>query len=1006
MESVARTIRGSEASDFSKRTDQVRVEMVRALFGSGTVPLFNVVIGVLAAVLMWPIYPAWVIFAWLGAAIAIAGFRLTLWLRFKRRQPDATTIGKWALAFTLAAATMGCLWSLLASVAFVSPDPAYTVFVAFVLGGMSAGSAMNSSPHLPAYYAFVAPAFLPMVAVLLIQGGGIQIAMGLMLLAFVMVLSIMAHHNNRRLAENIRIKIEQVVLNDDLHRLTQDLTEEVARRRQIAVELEESSQRFRAIGDHAQDAIIISDDKDEVVYWNAAAERTFGYTAGEITGLSVHKVLAPERYREMAIERHAHFVRTGEGDVLGKTVPLGALRKDGTEFPMEISLSAMNLGGARHALGIARDVSERVRAATILSEREAELREAQRVAHIGSWSYDPVTGASTWSDELYQIFGLDPKLPAPKPVEYARLLKPDSVAAMTAALQACGERGKSFEVDLEIRRSDGQPGWVSMRGEARRDADGKLWLSGTSQDITSRRHAEQASRDGEAMFRSLVEQNMSGTAMIAEDATIVYLNPRAVEMFGIDDANAAIGRPVVGFVADADKPAVVEAMQALFGMHQNSVEVAARLRRPDNQVLDVLVQGTVGTYREKRVIFAVIVDITERRRAEEKIARLNEQMADTLAVLRRHEHDQTEIAKLSDLLQSCSTAIEAYPIIAAAAKLVFPQTSGALARVTRGTRELARVAAWGADQTTLAEFLVDDCWALRTGQRREVAGPKGPVQCRHFSSSPRGPYLCLPLVVQGETRGLLHLSLAEGGVIDDDLRQTMQSFGDVVKLSLANINQRELLGRQALRDQLTGLFNRRYLIETLPREVRRAQRSGSPLTVAMLDIDFFKRFNDMHGHDAGDLVLSDLGEVLHESMRAGDIACRYGGEEFLVVLPDCDIATARTRFAQICLQIKGKAHMLRGQALPSATVSVGLATLSETLPDGESLITAADKAMYLAKTNGRDRIEDSWLPKPRVPNRHPPLRYSPIVSAALKLSQFRQIPKAGADIAPSSVARH
>ena len=382
-------------------------------------------------------------------------------------------------------------------------------------------------------------------------------------------------------------------------------------------------------------------------------------------------------------------------------------------------------------------------------------------------------------------------------------------------------------------------------------------------------------------------------------------------------------------------------------------------------------RAPLGPTGSKRVIFAVLVDITERRRAEDKIAKLNEQMAATVAALRRREHDQTEIAKLSDLLQSCQTTTEAYPIIAAAAKLVFPETSGALARAERGTRELTRVAAWGNDQATLPQFLVDDCWALRTGQRREVAGPKGAVQCHHFSQTPRGPYICLPLVVQGETRGLLHLGLGEGCTIDDDLRQTMQSFGDVVKLSLANINHAGIARSAGSPRPADWPVQPAVPLETLPREVRRAQRSGSALTVAMLDIDFFKRFNDAHGHDAGDLVLSELGQVLRESLRAGDIACRYGGEEFLVVLPDCDLAAARARLTQICLQVKGKVLMFRGQKLPTVTVSVGLATLSETLPDGESLITAADKAMYLAKTNGRDRIEEFLTPEAAGPELAP-----------------------------------
>jgi diguanylate cyclase (GGDEF)-like protein/PAS domain S-box-containing protein len=951
--------------------DATQVELMSALFGSIAVPLINVAVGAVSVVVMWQVYPAWVILAWAGALSAVVVFRLVLWWLFQRRKFDARTIAPWAFGFTLASTLTGGLWGLLASAIFITPDPVYILFATFALGGLCAGAATHNSSYLPAYYGFVVPAAPPVIAALLTQGAAMTTGMGLLLLVFVVVLTLVAHANKRRLADYIGMKIEQTALNDELRRVALELTAEVAERRRIAVELEISSERFRAIGEHALDAIIILDAKGEAVYWNAAAEHTFGYRSDEILGRNLHKMLAPDRYREKAMERYAHFANTGEDDSLGKTVQLDALRKDGTEFPIELALSAMNLGGDRCALGIARDVSERVKATAMLSERDAELREAQRVAHVGSWSYDPVTGVSVWSDELYRIFGLDSQLPAPKAVEYARLLKSGSVAAVTAALQACGEHGTSFEIDLEIQRRDGQTGWVSMRGEARRDADGKVRVTGTIQDITSRRYAEQAVREGEAMFRSLAEQNMSGMVIVAEEGTITYRNPRAVKMLGVGDASAAIGQPVVGFVADNDRPVVAAAMQALFGANQKSVEVSVRLRRLEHEPLDVLAQGTLGIYREKRAIFAVLVDITERQRAEDKITKLNEELAATVTALRRREHDQTEIAKLSDLLQSCQTTTEAYPIIGAAAKLVFPDTNGALARVERGTRELTRVAAWGNDQATLPQFVVDDCWAMRTGQRREVAGPKGAVQCHHFSQPPRGPYICGPLVVQGETRGLLHLGLGEGCTINDDLRQTVQSFGDVVKLSLANLNMRESLGQLALRDQLTGLFNRRYLVETLPREVRRAQRSGSAMTVAMLDIDFFKRFNDAHGHDAGDLVLSALGLILHESLRAGDIACRYGGEEFLVVLPDCELAAARARLTQICLQLKGKVLTFRGEKLPTVTVSVGLASLSETLPDGESLITAADKAMYLAKANGRDRIEEFLTPEAAGPELAP-----------------------------------
>jgi diguanylate cyclase (GGDEF)-like protein/PAS domain S-box-containing protein len=517
------------------------------------------------------------------------------------------------------------------------------------------------------------------------------------------------------------------------------------------------------------------------------------------------------------------------------------------------------------------------------------------------------------------------------------------------------------------------------------EINGKRALISIAMDVTERIRAEEKSREQEILFRGLVENGMSGIFMVSGAGTIVYGNPQFAEILGYSAPDQLIGQSILDFVVDVDKQKVRGASQALFTGTLPSTQLVVGLRQKGGGTVEALGHGNLVTFQAARCIVAVVLDVTEHRRSEAKVAELNAQMKATLAVMQRHLREMAQIAQLSDLLQACETSIEAYPIIAAAASVVFPRTSGALAQVRTGTHELIRVAAWG-DHATSAEFLVEDCWALRTGQRREVEGPDDAVQCRHFHETPTGPYICLPLTVQGETRGLLHLGLGEDQVIDDDLRQSVQSFGDVIKLSLSNINLRESLRRQAVRDQLTGLFNRRYLIETLPREIRRAERSnGSPVSIAMLDIDYFKRFNDTYGHDAGDLVLSELAHVLSEGLRAGDIACRYGGEEFLVVLPDCDLATARERLTQICLQVKGQPFVFRGKTLPNVTLSVGLATLSETLPTGESLITAADKALYVAKTNGRNRIEVFRTTETAGPGLAPAIPTSPVEAAKATL---------------------
>lgn len=552
------------------------------------------------------------------------------------------------------------------------------------------------------------------------------------------------------------------------------------------------------------------------------------------------------------------------------------------------------------------------------------------------------------AEEIRQLGPMDVVAAADRPLVQEKIRQRMTGEVERVSYQFRGLRKGGGLIDIEIHAS-------AM------SVNGKSVLVSIVMDVTERLLAQRKSQEQESMFRGLVENAMAGVFIADVQGTIVYANPRFAGMLG-NTTNEAVGRPIVEFIVDNEQRKMRAAMETIFSGRAATAQFAATLRRKRGGTLDTLGQGTLASFLGKRVIVAVILDVTELRRSETRIAELNAQMAASLTLLQQHVRDQAEIAQLSDLLQSCATTAEAYPIIGASAEVLFPEASGALTRVEADTRGITRVAAWGRDQPTMAEFLVDDCWALRTGQRREVEGPEAAAQCRHFSRAPRGPYICLPLTVQGETRGSLHLNLGEGSVIDDDLRQSVQSFGDVVKLSLANLNLRETLGHQALRDQPTGLFNRRYLLEALPREIRHAQRHGWPLTVAMLDIDFFKRFNDAYGHDAGDQVLSDLGRVLRESLRAEDIACRYGREEFLVVLPDCDLAVARACLTQICQLAKGKKRVFRGQVLPSVTLSVGLASLSEVMTDGDSLITAADKAMYAAKTNGRDRIEEFRTP--------------------------------------------
>jgi len=177
-----------------------------------------------------------------------------------------------------------------------------------------------------------------------------------------------------------------------------------------------------------------------------------------------------------------------------------------------------------------------------------------------------------------------------------------------------------------------------------------------------------------------------------------------------------------------------------------------------------------------------------------------------------------------------------------------------------------------------------------------------------------------------------------------------------VALALVNLRLNETLREQAVRDGLTGVFNRRFMEESLAREIAKAKRSLSPVSVVMLDLDHFKMFNDDFGHEAGDILLQKLAALLQSSFREADVVCRYGGEEFVLMLPGASLDYARMRTEEIQESLRSMTVQYRGRFLRALTISAGLATLPDHGLTGEELLKAADTALYRAKNEGRDRL--------------------------------------------------
>ncbi|HEY1012684.1 MAG TPA: diguanylate cyclase [Herpetosiphonaceae bacterium] len=331
--------------------------------------------------------------------------------------------------------------------------------------------------------------------------------------------------------------------------------------------------------------------------------------------------------------------------------------------------------------------------------------------------------------------------------------------------------------------------------------------------------------------------------------------------------------------------------------------------------------------------------------------------------LERHNHEISLLNEMGDLLQASSTPQEAYGIIAHSVQLLFPRQAGGLYVLNQASTVLESVAIWGdAEAGGVHMFVADACCALRRRRMYVLQSPQTdePV-CQHLPGVIPPQYLCLPMMAQGEPLGLLHLrSNAPSGCDESFLSESnVQLAAAVVEhvaLALANLRLRETLHHQAIRDPLTNLFNRRYMEETLERELVRAAREYIPLGLILIDLDYFKRINDTFGHPAGDFILCEIAVLLQTSVRLEDVVCRYGGEEFIIIMPGAPLQVIEQRTEHIRQQIRGLSLEHQGQPLGQVTLSVGIAVYPEHGLTSRQLLRAADEALYAAKHDGRDRI--------------------------------------------------
>ncbi len=465
------------------------------------------------------------------------------------------------------------------------------------------------------------------------------------------------------------------------------------------------------------------------------------------------------------------------------------------------------------------------------------------------------------------------------------------------------------------------------------------------------RRAQEALRQSEARYRAVVEDQTELICRFQPDGTISFANDACCRFFNCS-ANELTN---YGF------------LHYLYRSHQVSADRSGLPFSPNTPIQTSIdkVPNSQGHVRwlqwTTRAIFApsgqlvefqaVGRDITAQYQAEEKVRQVNNHLAHAVV-------EQETLNRMSSALQRCQTLEEAYAVSVPFLRNLFGKQIGVFYRTFADTSRLELVDQWGSFLAIPPTQMQNDCPVLTNPPARLVTYADPDTQCTPCVNEKKQPMICIHLSTEDEQFGLLHLREKPDMLQSsyDHWSRLATITADMLVLALSNLRLREKLHDQAIRDPLTGIFNRRFLDEILVQRICQATRHQRTLSILLIDIDHFKQINDTYGHDAGDTVLRNLGHVLLAGVRMEDTVCRYGGEEFVLVVNEISLENASLRADALRQEIQAMQIEHAGMVLPSITVSIGMALFPEHGETPAMLIAAADHALYEAKASGRNRV--------------------------------------------------
>lgn len=663
--------------------------------------------------------------------------------------------------------------------------------------------------------------------------------------------------------------------------------------------------------------------------------------------------LMPEAIAQERIELAQTAIKTGQPQQQEYE-----FTTDGETFYEEARIAPI---GGDEVLVVVRDISDRKQAELNLKSANDQLELVLQASSEGFWDWDLITGEIYFSPQWKAMLGYADHELENSPEMWKSLIFEED---LTKALQLIDDynsgRAQGFTATQRFHHKDGSVVHILSRAIHLNDEQGRaVRMLGSHLDITQTVTMQTALKTSEMQLSGILNSSLDGIMAFRSvrdgqgtlvDFEWLLSNPTSCQMIG-RRADDIIGKHLL-----EELPGNRE--DGLFDLYVQVVESGEPMQRQFYYNHD----GIDGWFENVAVRlgdgFAVTFrDISAIKQAEITLQQTNQQLGDRIGELDQRHSEMLSLSEITDFLQACSTVEEACNTIVNLFEPLFPHCSGGIFITSASRNRLEIVARWGRQLHSHSDFEPHSCWGLRRGRMHWVGQDRLSLRCSHIPADGAiAATLCIPMMAQGETIGLFYLSTATPEALPEAKQQLARTLAEQVGMAIANLKLQETLQHQSIRDPLTGLYNRRYLEESLTQEIVRAQRNQHPIGVIMIDIDHFKRFNDTYGHDTGDTVLKLVGALLKDNVRDSDIACRYGGEEMTLILPEANLEETAARAETIRAAITQLRLAQNSQLIDSITASFGVACFPQHGSTGSSLIKAADAALYRAKEAGRNQV--------------------------------------------------